>query len=344
MCTLPLATLLENIAGVYLPLFKGGTVILKTQRELGIGGSSGLDIDTWTKALAQSEAESLILTPELLKALVHLVRTQQLTLNTLRFVAVGGGKVSPELLAQAVDLGIPVYEGYGLSECGSVVALNRPSASKPGTVGKPLSHVNVTIANDGEIMVSGNAYSGYLGELVSIKNTASTQNTVATGDLGYFDDDGFLVVSGRKKNLIISSFGRNISPEWIEAKLCATPLIAQAILVGDGQPFNVAIITPAAEAITNSMIDDLLQNINSSLPDYAQVKHWIKTSTPFSTANNQLTANGRLRRDTVLQTYRKELLKVYETKRSACYSSIDHLSSLNALKENDLSKNELSKN
>ncbi len=312
LCTLPLATLLENLAGVYLPLLKGGTVILKTQAELGIGGSSGLDIHTWAEALVESRTESLILTPELLKALVFLMTHHGVVLKALRFVAVGGGKVSPELLEKATAIGLPVYEGYGLSECGSVVALNRPSASKSGTVGKPLGHVNVSISEDGEVMVSGNAYSGYLNEM-QIEPAPPVPLSVATGDLGYFDDEGFLVISGRKKNLIISSFGRNISPEWVEAKLSANPIIGQVIVVGDGQAFNVAIVTAAMQNVTLDQMDDVVQMVNQSLPDYAQIKYVIPSVQPFTPVNGLLTGNGRLKRQVIIDTYHGEISQVYST-------------------------------
>ena len=323
LCTLPLATLLENLAGVYLPLLKGGTVILKTQAELGIGGSSGLDIHKWAEALVESHTESLILTPELLKALVFLMTQHGVELKALRFVAVGGGKVSPELLEKATAIGLPVYEGYGLSECGSVVALNRPSASKPGTVGKPLSHVNVSIAEDGEVMVSGNAYSGYLNEAkVAALQLDDVQKSVATGDLGYFDDEGFLVINGRKKNLIISSFGRNLSPEWVEAKLSANPIIGQVIVVGDGQPYNVAIVTAAMQNITPHQIDEVVGLVNQSLPDYAQIKYVIPSVQPFTPVNGLLTANGRLKRQVIIDTYHGDISRHYSAEYQLAYKGL----------------------
>ena len=328
LCTLPLATLLENLAGVYLPLLKGGTIILKTQVELGIGGSSGLDVQKWAEALAESRTESLILTPELLKALIFLMTHHGLVLKSLRFVAVGGGKVSPELLEKAIALGLPVYEGYGLSECGSVVALNRPSASKAGTVGKPLAHVDVSIAEDGEVMVSGNAYSGYLGQTQPKKaQSDKAQQSVATGDLGYFDGEGFLVINGRKKNLIISSFGRNISPEWVEAKLSANPAIGQVIVVGDGQPYNVAIITAAMQNITSQQIDDVVRLINHSLPDYAQIKYVILSVQPFTPVNGLLTTNGRLKREAIVDTYHDDLFQHYLPEYPLTHKGLLHIES-----------------
>ena len=290
-----------------------------------------MDIHKWAEALVESRTESLILTPELLKALVFLITHHGVELKALRFVAVGGGKVSPELLEKATAIGLPVYEGYGLSECGSVVALNRPSASKPGTVGKPLAHVSVTIAEDGEVMVSGNAYSGYLGEVQSrevqssemqIEQASSVLRSVATGDLGYFDDEGFLVINGRKKNLIISSFGRNLSPEWIEAKLSANPTIGQVIVVGDGQPYNVAIVTAAIQSVTPHQINEVVGLINQSLPDYAQIKYVIPSVQPFTPVNGLLTANGRLKREVIIDTYHEGISLHYSAEYQLAHTGL----------------------
>lgn len=118
------------------------------------------------EALLRWSTQSLVLVPELLRLLLALCTstpTLAQQLKSLRFIAVGGGKVAPDLIKHARQLGLPVYEGYGLSECGSVVALNSLDADKPGSVGRPLPHCQVTIASDGEIMVSGSAMLGYLG-------------------------------------------------------------------------------------------------------------------------------------------------------------------------------------
>ncbi|MGQ3058276.1 MAG: AMP-binding protein, partial [Nevskia sp.] len=222
----------------------------------------------------------------------------------LRVVAVGGASVSPRLIDRAVALGLPVYEGYGLSECGSVVALNRPGAARPGSVGRPLPGLDVQVSDRGELVVSGRGFLGYVGEAARAADAP-----VATGDLGHFDADGYLHLDGRSKNLIVTAFGRNVSPEWIERELTVAAAIPQAAVFGDGQPSLSAVIASTA---SDAAIDAALAAVNALLPDYARVRRWLRADAPFSTANQQLTANGRPRRAAIVAAYGARLTALHE--------------------------------
>lgn len=178
LCILPLATLLENIAGVYLPLLMGATVNVAPLQGLGMTGSSGLDLKRLVTGINRSAPQSLILVPELAMALVSAAEQGRLEGHSFRFLAVGGGRVSPELLARGRAAGLPLYEGYGLSECSSVVALNVPGDDCEGTVGKPLCHVEVRLDPDRHIRVRGNTHLGYLGD------EPEDDGWLDTGDLG----------------------------------------------------------------------------------------------------------------------------------------------------------------
>ena len=127
-------------------------------------GSSGLDIGRLVQGINEHQPQSLILVPELAMALVSAAEQKQLDSNSFRFLAVGGGRVSSDLLARGRAVGLPLYEGYGLSECSSVVALNVPGTEREGAVGKPLSHVRVRVDDRGHILVAGNTHLGYLGD------------------------------------------------------------------------------------------------------------------------------------------------------------------------------------
>ena len=155
LCILPLATLLENIAGVYLPLLMGATVTVAPLQTLGMTGSSGLELGQLVVGLNQHQPHSVILVPELAMALANAAEQGSLATDSFRFLAVGGGRVSPDLLARGRSIGLPLYEGYGLSECGSVVALNVPGAEREGSVGRPLGHVQVKVDNEHRILVRG---------------------------------------------------------------------------------------------------------------------------------------------------------------------------------------------
>ncbi|GAB1616801.1 AMP-binding protein [Pseudomonas sp. NGC7] len=296
LAVLPFGVLLENL-GVYAALIAGACVQLYPQVQLGMGGASQVDFKRLLSAIALSGAQSLILVPQLLMGLITAIERGLMRVGPLRFVAVGGARVSPSLLARAEAIGLPVFEGYGLSECASVVALNRPGAQRLGSVGKPLPHVQVRIADDGEVLVAGSLLLGYLGEA-----PVSTP-WWATGDLGYVDQDGYLYLNGRKKHQFITSFGRNVNPEWVEAELTQSGVIAQAFVHGEGMPRNVALLWPLDPSTPDATIEQAVQHSNASLPDYARVLAWRRLPSPLSCADGTLTANGRPRREAILQHY-----------------------------------------
>jgi long-subunit acyl-CoA synthetase (AMP-forming) len=304
LCVLPLATLLENIAGVYAPLRNGGEIVVAGARETGLFGSARFDTAALLRCIDAYRPDSMILVPQLLAALVAELERGAERPASLELVAVGGGRVSPALLARADRLGLPVYEGYGLTECGSVVALNTPRARRIGSVGKPLAHAEVTIDGRGEIHIASSSLGGYVGG-------HRVPQRFATGDLGRLDDDGFLYVSGRRKNLFITSFGRNVSPEWVEGELCDEAAIAQAAVFGEARPWNAAVIVPAPTA-TREQLCAAIAAANRRLPDYARVQSWLVAKEPFTPANGELTANGRNRRSVISARYRCELDALYD--------------------------------
>ncbi len=189
--------------------------------EIGVTGSSGLDVARFIAAQHRFHPQSVILVPQLLLALTAAAEFGVALPDAYRFVAVGGATVPVSLIARARRIGVPAFEGYGLTECGSVVALNLPNANRPGTVGRPLDNATIDIV-DGDIHVSGSTMLGYLGE------PAAAPSRIATGDVGAFDADGYLQVLGRRRNNFITSFGRNVNPEWIEGELQAEFAIACA--------------------------------------------------------------------------------------------------------------------
>lgn len=308
LCVLPLSTLLENVAGVYASLIAGGVTHLLPSEQVGLNGSQ-LDIKQLHQSLLQTQANTAIFIPELLGALVAAMEQGLPRLPHLKFLAVGGASVPKALLVRAQALGLPVYQGYGLSECASVVALNTMKENRIGSVGKPLAHVEVKLAEDDEILVKGVNFLGYTGTALP-----DSQVWYATGDIGTIDDENYLYIKGRKKNIFITSFGRNVSPEWVEAELLNSPNIAQAYVFGEAKPWNVALIV-AKPNFSASMLDkDLAKDIdaiNQRLPDYAQVRKWLLVK-PFTPSNNQLTLNGRLKRKEIYQAYEQAIENVYK--------------------------------
>ena len=220
--------------------------------------------------------------------------------SSLRFVAVGGGRVSAQLLERADALGLPIFEGYGLSECASVVCLNTPEQRRVGSTGQPLGHLQVKLADDGEVLVKGARMLGYLGE------PAPQGEWLGTGDLGRFED-GFLVLHGRKKHQFITAYGRNVNPEWVESELVQQLPIAQAWLHGEALPGNVAVLVPRVANTPDAQLQAAVDEVNHGLPDYARVHRWLRAEAPFNASNELATANGRLRRAALFTHYQSAI-------------------------------------
>jgi long-subunit acyl-CoA synthetase (AMP-forming) len=289
LSVLPLSLLLETICSIFSPVLLGARVHFETQLAdaVGRGDASGI-----AKAFNVHQPTMSVIVPQLLKQWVgELRRAGHVAPAALRFVAVGGASVPTDVAAAAWKAGIPAYEGYGLSECCSVVSVNRAGATREGTVGRPLIGLDVTI-DQGEIVVDGPSVTdGYLGQ-------GPAMRPWRTGDLGAIDHDGFLTVYGRKDSLIVTSFGRNVSPEWIETMLLGDPRIALGVVVGHGQPHLTALLVPSRQGAvwfagaTDSDIQSLVATCCSAAPGYALPAACIVVS-PEEAMKNQLIANGR---------------------------------------------------
>jgi long-subunit acyl-CoA synthetase (AMP-forming) len=247
----------------------------------------------------------VILVPQLLKAMVAGIAAGMAAPATLRFAAVGGAPVSPALLERSRSLGIPAFQGYGLSEAASVVSLNLPGHDRTGSVGRPLPHARVSLTEQGEVVVHSSGFLGYLGA------APRRQNTWPTGDLGYLDADGFLHLTGRRKTAYATAFGRNVAPEWVESELTAHPLIAQAAVFGEALPFNVAVLVPRGP-VSAAEVATALRGVNACLPDYAQVRRWVIAGEPFTSGNGLTNGAGGVRREAVGAHFRARIEQLYE--------------------------------
>ncbi|MDD5388552.1 MAG: AMP-binding protein [Gallionellaceae bacterium] len=326
LAVLPLALLLENVAGVYAPLLRGAKIVLPGLAQMGWRGMAGFDAVALRGVIERVRPHSLILVPELLKALLALGQGDSLTPNPspggggehreplrdfhdngLCFVAVGGARCDAALITRARQLGLPVYEGYGLTECGSVVSLNHPGADKVGTVGQALPHVRVKVDATREVRINIPAFLGYLGD-----DGKSNASGFSTGDLGHLDHAGFLHLSGRRKNLLVTAFGRNVAPEWVEAALTAQPEIAQAVVFGDARPWLVAVLV-AMPGVDATALAHAVARANAGLPDYARVGDWIDAA-PFTPGNAQATGNGRPVRAAIATCHGDAIAALYRNK------------------------------
>jgi Long-chain acyl-CoA synthetases (AMP-forming) len=309
---LPLSTLLENIGGIYAPLCSGSSAALPSLTSCGFSGSSTVQLAPLFAAFHRYMPSATILVPQLLKLLVECLSAGAQLPDSLRFVAVGGAPCSNTLIQRAWALGLPVHEGYGLSEAASVVSLNQPGRLRPGSVGTPLPGLQVRLAKDNEIIVANRLFEGYLGSDVR------PPVEWPTGDLGRFDEDGYLYITGRKKTAYATAFGRNVAPEWVESELLATPTLLQATVFGEARARNVAVLVPHPGA-GFAEIEAAVTAANAGLPDYARVSAWLRAETPFTSANGLARPSGAPDREAVARHYADALEALHASETAHVY-------------------------
>ncbi|MEE1753973.1 AMP-dependent synthetase/ligase [Streptomyces sp. SP18CS02] len=167
----------------------------------------------------------------------------------MRHAMSGGSAMDRRLGLFFAGAGVQIFEGYGLTECAAAATANPPERTKYGTVGQPIPGTTVHIAEDGEVMLSGaHLFSGYLNDPVATKAVLNN-GLLATGDLGALDEDGYLTITGRKKEILVTSGGKSVSPAGLEERVRAHPLVAQCIVVGNDRPYIAALVTVDQEAV-----------------------------------------------------------------------------------------------
>jgi long-chain acyl-CoA synthetase len=170
----------------------------------------------------------------------------------LRIAVSGGGPLGEWLTHFFTGVGVAIYEGYGLTEASPVLTLNLAGAWKPGTVGRPLPGTEIHISGDGEILARGRqVFAGYWQNEAATKQALADGVWLCTGDIGELDAEGFLRITGRKKDLIVTSGGKNVAPAVLEERLRTHPLVGDAIVVGDRRPYIAALLSLDREALAD---------------------------------------------------------------------------------------------
>ena len=250
-----------------------------------------------------------------------------------RFLVSGGAPLSAEIARFFYGVGITVYEGYGLTEAGPVVACNSPGHTRLGTVGRPLPQVEVKIAQDGEICARGpNIMSGYYNKPAETAQVIDPEGWLHTGDIGTIDSDGYIAITDRKKDLLIPSSGENVAPQPIEGQLKQDPLIEEACLIGDRRPYVTALIVPnralletlaQKHAISHpwpellqqkecrSLFRRRIDEVNRALPLYARIHRFTLLTEPFSQDRGELTPTLKVKRREVMTTRRADIEAMY---------------------------------
>ena len=256
-----------------------------------------------------------------------------LGLDELRVAVSSAAPIAPELVTWFRALGVPLSELYGMSETSGPMTWNgvRP---RPGTVGHAIAGCEVRLAVDGEILCrGGNIFAGYLKDPTKTAEVLDADGWLHSGDIGQFDADGYLRVVDRKKELVITAGGKNISPAYLEARLKLIPLVGQACAIGDGKPFMSALLVldpdqarafAVREGLADSSLDSLAKNekiaamVADGMPEAMsefnhaeQVKRWVILGVDWLADSDELTPTSKLKRRNIATKYAAQIASMY---------------------------------
>jgi long-chain acyl-CoA synthetase len=253
--------------------------------------------------------------------------------NRFEYAISGGAPLGKELAEFFWAAGIPLLEGYGLTETSPVLAVNTPTALKLGTVGRPIPGVEIRIAEDGEILAKGpNIMKGYFGREQDTAEAFDADGWFKTGDIGLVDDEGFLSITDRKKEILVNAYGKNIAPAPIENDLKSGRWIGQAVLIGDRRPFVVALLVPNFESLAHwaaahklaggpeewladervrALFQAEIDRVNAHHERYEQVRAFALLPRELTLEAGELTPTLKVKRRVVHQRYRDVLERLY---------------------------------
>jgi long-chain acyl-CoA synthetase len=257
-----------------------------------------------------------------------------LGLDQAKALISGAAPINPEILRFFHAIGLPVAEVYGQTEDCGPTSINRPELIRIGTVGPPIPGVEVKIADDGEVLVrGGNVGPGYYKAPEATAELIDSDGFMHSGDVGEFDEKGYLRITDRKKDLIITAAGKNIAPQVIENMLKHSPWISQSVLIGDRRPFLTALITLDQEKVTQfaeqksiatsdfaeltrhpdiqQLVDNAVAEVNASLAKVEQVKKWIVLERDFAQEQEEMTPTMKVRRKAIVEKYSDLIESMY---------------------------------
>ncbi|OEJ60212.1 AMP-dependent synthetase [Streptomyces agglomeratus] len=247
----------------------------------------------------------------------------------LRWALTGAAPIAPQTMDFLRACGIEVFEGYGMTESGGVISLNHPGAVRYGTVGRPVAGCEVRIADDGEVLARGPmVFPGYHGNEAATRETVDADGWLHTGDLGALDADGYLTITGRKKDLIITSAGKNLTPSLVETAVQQqSPLVAHVVMVGDRRPYPVALITLDPEEVAawaaregrdpddrealRAVVREAVDAANAQVSRPARLRAFAVLDEDFTVAAGVLTPTLKVRRRAVAARYAAEIEALY---------------------------------
>jgi long-chain acyl-CoA synthetase len=261
----------------------------------------------------------------------------------LRFTISGGAPLAREVAEFFDIVGLPILQGYGLTETAPVIAANRLEANRIGSVGQVFPGVEVRIAADGEILARGpNIMLGYWEKPQATAEVIDGDGWLHTGDVGYIDGEGYLFITDRKKDIIVTSGGKNVAPQPIEGRLGATPYIAQAVLIGDKFPYLTALVVPNFENLaaafaekgvtglsaadlarhpeTEALVGAAVRQVNGELAVHERIRRFTVLPREFSLEEGEITPTLKVRRRVIAERYGSLIEQMYlKTQRASGY-------------------------
>ncbi|MBX6353287.1 MAG: long-chain fatty acid--CoA ligase [Thermoflavifilum sp.] len=357
---LPLSHIFERTVGQYAALSVGGTVVYADsvdtvpQQLLEVKPTILITVPRLLEKVYAKVQENLAHAPAPVRRMAEQVSSQgkasgfQYRLvdrlvyrklraalgGRIRYVVSGGAGLNAQIAKFYIGAGIPIYEGYGMTEAAPVIAANPYGASRPGTVGKPIPGVEVRIAEDGELLVRGpNVMMGYYKQPDETEKTIDPDGWLHTGDIAELDPDGYLRIVDRKKNILVLATGKNVAPWPVENAIILSRYISEAVLLGDGRKYVACILVPDFEALAplakelglaedkttwvrhpqiRSLIGREVAKQTEGFADFERPKRAILLPRELSLEDGELTPSLKVRTKVLMQKYGREIERMYE--------------------------------
>jgi long-chain acyl-CoA synthetase len=254
--------------------------------------------------------------------LVYSKAKEAMGLDQARYLFSAAAPLSPSIAEFFAGIGLQILNVYGQSECTGLCSFNRPDRNQIGSVGPALPGIELAIAQDGEILTRGpNNFLGYLGNPEATTEALDEEGFLYTGDVGHVDEDGFLFITDRKKDIIITAGGENITPSLMEVELKKSAIIADAVVIGDHRPYLTVLVSLDPEAVAEAglgadgveaAVQAAIDEANRDLASVRQIKRFKILERPLSIENGELTPTLKVKRNVVRRNFAPEIDALYE--------------------------------
>jgi long-chain acyl-CoA synthetase len=337
----------ETVVLVYLPLSHVYARLVDYYLNLAAGRVIALaeSVDTLLQNLQETRPHYISGVPRVHEKLAALARPlfeagnrdalRQILGGRMIYCGAGGAALSPDVARFYFAAGVPIYQGYGLTETSPVVSFSNEEYNRIGAVGVALAGVEIQIAPDGEILSRGpHIMKGYWNKPEASARVMDADGWFHTGDIGRLDEEGFLFITDRKKDILVTAYGKNVAPQQIEGLLCFDPFIEQACVYGDSKKYLTALIVPALPALklwagkngldekpiaelivqpeVHALYEERVAKALCSVSRDEQVRRFLLLPEPFSFDRGEMTVTAKLRRRQVVEHYREALEALYE--------------------------------